>query len=146
MSTSTDRRVARLVGRIAEERAARGRPAISHAPRIARTFSVDIFEPPTVQGGEARLSQILEVPSDESRFSVVRRVRQTHNPTGQAKDEYFTFYSDTQPTRVGVYLAEAGMVDYANVASDRVSRPTLSEIQKPDEKQLTLVDRLFPGW
>lgn len=142
MSASTDRRVARLVGRIAEERAARGRPAISHAPRIARTFSVEIFEPPTVQGGEAQLVRITS-PGDESSRNVVRTTRET---IFVGPDETFSFHQDTQPTRVTIYLEEAGMIDYAGVATDRTARPTLSETKKPEERELTLVDRLFAGW
>ena len=147
MSASTDRRVARLVGRIAEERAARGRPAISHAPRIARTFSVEIVEPPEVQGGEA---------------NVLKAIHYEHRERGR---DVILVTLAVQPVDVGPYLAEVpqrtidvreaqiatrmtdpAMIDYAGITNSPTIRKPISETSKPDEEKISIVDRLVPGW
>ena len=171
MSSSTDRRVARLVGRIAEERAARGRPAISHAPRIARTFSVEIVHPPTVQGSEANILSTLVLPDGfitlvsepgtpvkqggidvtrtVTRFWKVEESVQVMTADGPVTGRFTNTKTESRESAVTVKMKAGSSVDYAEIAmrdtGNSGRQPLVEDASKPGP-EMTLVDRLFQGF
>lgn len=155
MSASTDRRVARLVGRIAEERAARGRPTVSHTPRIARTFSGRVIEPPEIQGDEAEMLHAhVDIATRWGTIDATREVRRVTRDTefinlGPYSTVSYKYDSDTRDSRVSIGLLEVGMIDYMDVAQDdyfSVHKQVLGETRKPKEEDISIVDRVFAGW